>query len=137
MTHVMSSASVLTFIANFICIAMFLSDVSFASRVPPLHASVSFSFSFPSETSPFFATNLTNETFFSFSVDGGGFGAPGRSVKFLCDNRTAERRVYFIDANFVDRNGQNPDYVKYHYFFAQKVRRTEERKIVGLFCCLN
>ncbi len=39
-------------------------------------------------------------------------------IKFLIDNRGAKPRVYFINGNF--GAPQVPDYVKYHYYFAQK-----------------
>ncbi|MBC7457493.1 MAG: hypothetical protein H7235_04395, partial [Bdellovibrionaceae bacterium] len=44
----------------------------------------------------------------------------GAVVKFLIDNRTSPAKVYFINGNYLDEKGQRPEYVQYHYYFAQK-----------------
>lgn len=59
-------------------------------------------------------------TYKSMSLDGGGFGQAGRSMKFLIDARNpAAKKAYFINANY-KVNGQTPEYAKYHYNFAKK-----------------
>lgn len=59
-------------------------------------------------------------TYEAMSVDGGGFGQAGRSMKFFIDARNpAAKKAYFINGNY-KVNGQQPDYAKYHYYFARK-----------------
>lgn len=56
----------------------------------------------------------------ALAVDGGGFGQAGRTMKFLIDARDpAAKKAYFINGNY-KVNGETPEYVKYHYLFAQK-----------------
>ncbi len=70
--------------------------------------------------------------FDAFSVDGGGFGQAGRTMKFLVDARNISSvdargdlslgsgaTVYWINGNFAI-GGQVPEFAKYHYAFAQK-----------------
>ena len=55
----------------------------------------------------------------ALSTEGGGFGQAGRLMKFFIDSRDrANKRVYFINANYQE-HGETPDWVKYHYYFAQ------------------
>ncbi len=59
-------------------------------------------------------------TFDAMSIEGGGFGQAGRLMKFLVDARDPGRKhAYFINGNF-RVGGQQPDYAKYHYDFAQR-----------------
>src|SRR5262245_4970510 len=59
-------------------------------------------------------------TYKSMSLDGGGFGQAGRSMKFFIDARNpGAKKIYFINANY-KVNGQTPEYAKYHYNFAKK-----------------
>ena len=56
----------------------------------------------------------------AFSVEGGGFGQSGRSMKFLIDARSRPTlSPSFINANF-KAGGKTPDYAKYHYYFAKE-----------------
>lgn len=74
--------------------------------------------------SELYASNvLTLAQFRNFSVDGGGFGAAGRSMKVLVDARGGgtATRVFFINGNYRDKNGIVPDFAKFHYDFAVKV----------------
>ena len=61
----------------------------------------------------------SKRTFDSLAVDGGGFGQAGRTMKFLIDARTSAKKAYFVNSNY-KVSGKTPDYVKYHYYFAQK-----------------
>ena len=66
------------------------------------------------------ATIRSATTYKSMSLDGGGFGQAGRSMKFFVDARNpAAKKAYFINANY-KVNGQTPDFAKYHYDFARK-----------------
>jgi hypothetical protein len=59
-------------------------------------------------------------TYNAFATEGGGFGQAGRSMKFLVDARNpGAKKAYFINANYTVA-GKTPEYVKYHYNFAQK-----------------
>jgi hypothetical protein len=42
------------------------------------------------------------------------------TVKFLIDNRTPQPQISFFNGNFIDSNGSHPNYVQFHYYFAQK-----------------
>jgi pyruvate,water dikinase len=56
----------------------------------------------------------------AFSVEGGGFGQAGRSMKFFIDARNRDdKKAYFVNANY-QVGGKTPEYAKYHYYFAQK-----------------
>jgi hypothetical protein len=44
----------------------------------------------------------------------------GSSVKFLIDNRNPKPQVSFMNGNFTDVSGNRPDYVQFHYYFAQR-----------------
>ena len=68
---------------------------------------------------PLYRNVLSSAEFDAFSVDGGGFGQAGRSMKFLIDARNAPV-VYWINGNF-RVNGAVPDYANFHFDFAQKV----------------
>jgi len=63
----------------------------------------------------------TAAAFDALSLAGGGvLSNAGRSLKFLIDNRTpAARTTHFVNANF-KVGTTTPDYVKYHYNFAQR-----------------
>ncbi len=58
--------------------------------------------------------------FEALSLEGGGFGQAGRTMKFFIDARNpAAKQPWFVNMNYkVD--GKTPEYAKYHYFFAQK-----------------
>jgi len=52
----------------------------------------------------------------------GGLLLPGRTLKFLIDRRIAKApAVYFMNSNFKDANGKQPEAAKYHFHFAQRV----------------
>ena len=58
-------------------------------------------------------------TFGSLSIEGGGFGQAGRLLKFLVDaRRPSQKQTYFINQNY-KVGGKQPNYAKYHYYFAQ------------------
>ncbi len=61
----------------------------------------------------------TAATFEAFSTPGGGLSSSGRSMKFLVDNRSATKRIDFINGNY-QVTGATPDYAKYHYSFAKR-----------------
>lgn len=44
----------------------------------------------------------------------------GAAVKFLIDNRTQPAKINFINGNYVTENGIRPEYVQFHYLFAQQ-----------------
>jgi hypothetical protein len=83
-------------------------------------------------TSSMSASTITSEaTYNAFSIEGGGLGGAGRSMKYLVDLRTpSQPGTNFVNGNYkVD--GKTPQYVKYHYYFAQrKLGITED---VGTF----
>lgn len=57
--------------------------------------------------------------FNALSTEGGGFGQAGRLMKFFIDSRDrGNKHVYFLNANYQE-HGETPDWVKYHYYFAQ------------------
>lgn len=59
-------------------------------------------------------------TYKAMSLDGGGFGQAGRSMKFLVDARNpAAKKTHFINANY-KVGGKTPSFAKYHYDFARK-----------------
>ena len=45
----------------------------------------------------------------------------GAVVKFLIDNRTTPAKINFINGNYLDANDTRPEFVQFHYYFAQKV----------------
>lgn len=62
----------------------------------------------------------SKRTYESMSLEGGGFGQAGRTMKFFVDARDpAAKKAYFINANY-RVSGQTPEYAKYHYNFARK-----------------
>jgi hypothetical protein len=67
-----------------------------------------------------YVTSITTATGYkNLSVEGGGFGQSGRTMKFVIDARTANRSIYFVNGNY-KVGGKVPDSQKYHYYFAQK-----------------
>lgn len=66
-------------------------------------------------------TTIQNEQqYVAVSIEGGGFGQAGRTMKFLVDARNkAKKQAYFINGNY-KVSGKTPEYVKYHFNFAQK-----------------
>lgn len=70
---------------------------------------------------PYFVSSLDSwEQFKAISQESTGILRNGRTVKFLVDLRTkAVPKVFFINANFSEGGGI-PDYVKMHYYFAQR-----------------
>jgi hypothetical protein len=59
------------------------------------------------------------EQYNALSTEGGGFGQAGRLMKFFIDSRDrANKKIYFINSNYQE-HGESPDWVKYHYYFAQ------------------
>lgn len=70
---------------------------------------------------PLSASTIKSATAYkAFSLEGGGFGQSGRSMKFLIDRRDANAPApNFINGNY-KVNGKQPEYAKYHYYFAQK-----------------
>lgn len=65
-------------------------------------------------------TIRSKTTYDRLSLEGGGFGQAGRTMKFLVDARNKNaKKAYFINANY-KVNGQTPEYAKYHYNFAQR-----------------
>ena len=65
-------------------------------------------------------------TYTSMSVEGGGFGQAGRSMKFLIDARDPKnKKIHFVNANF-KQNGKTPDFAKFHFLFAQHVLNIPE-----------
>ncbi|MBS2012044.1 MAG: hypothetical protein JST00_04105 [Deltaproteobacteria bacterium] len=66
------------------------------------------------------STIRSASTYKAMSLDGGGFGQAGRSMKFLVDARNpAAKKIHFINANY-KVGGQTPSFAKYHYDFARK-----------------
>jgi hypothetical protein len=62
----------------------------------------------------------SKRTFDSMSLEGGGFGQAGRTMKFFIDARDrAAKKPWFINMNY-KVGGKTPDYAKYHYDFAKK-----------------
>ena len=58
-------------------------------------------------------------TYEAMSVEGGGFGQAGRSMKFFIDARNpSAKKIHFINASF-KQNGKTPEFAKFHYLFAQ------------------
>ena len=58
----------------------------------------------------------------SIAFEDGGVILPGKSVKFLIDNRTpASKKIFFMNAQFELPDGSTPDAARFHYPFAQKV----------------
>ena len=65
-------------------------------------------------------TLRSKRTYDSMSLEGGGFGQAGRTMKFFIDARNpAAKKPWFINMNYKVA-GQTPDYAKYHYNFGQK-----------------
>jgi len=62
----------------------------------------------------------SQRTYDGMSLEGGGFGQAGRTMKFLVDARNpSAKKAYFINANYKVA-GKTPEYAKYHYNFAQR-----------------
>lgn len=62
----------------------------------------------------------SKRTFDSMSLEGGGFGQSGRTMKFFIDARDpAAKKPWFVNMSY-KVSGQTPDYAKYHYDFAKK-----------------
>ena len=62
----------------------------------------------------------SKSTYDSMSLEGGGFGQAGRTMKFLIDARNpAAKKPWFVNMNF-KVGGKTPEYAKYHYEFAKK-----------------
>lgn len=67
-----------------------------------------------------YATKISSVTGYkALSVEGGGFGQSGRTMKFVIDARTATPALYFVNGNY-KVSGVVPDSQKYHYYFAKK-----------------
>lgn len=78
-------------------------------------------------TTKSFATKITTQKQYeSLSIEGGGFGQAGRLMKFFIDARDrGNKKVHFINANYTE-GGKTPDFVKYHYYFAQETLNIPE-----------
>ncbi|MBX3189797.1 MAG: hypothetical protein KF819_22420 [Labilithrix sp.] len=62
----------------------------------------------------------SKRTYDAMSLEGGGFGQAGRTMKFLVDARDpGAKKPYFINARYTV-DGRTPDYAKYHYDFAKR-----------------
>lgn len=72
-------------------------------------------------------TKITTQAQFeSMSIEGGGFGQAGRLMKFFIDARDRRnKKPYFINGNYT-QGGKVPDFVKYHYYFAQETLNIPE-----------
>lgn len=72
------------------------------------------------QSSALSATSIRSVSAYNaFSVEGGGFGQAGRTMKFLVDARTSRPTAHFINGNYKVA-GKTPEYAKYHYEFAKK-----------------
>lgn len=65
-------------------------------------------------------TDLGSESDFDMAATLSEGFVKGAVVKFLIDNRTSPAQVHFLNGNYVDDSGKRPEYVQYHYYFAQK-----------------
>lgn len=70
-------------------------------------------------TEPFAPKILSLDQFNRFASLSEGL-IKGAAVKFLIDNRTKPAKINFINGNYLDSQSNRPEYVQFHYYFAQK-----------------
>lgn len=70
------------------------------------------------KSSEIFLSDLNDEKFKQAATFSEGF-IKGAVVKFLIDRRKNPAQIYFINGNFKDSRGMQPEYVQYHFYFAQ------------------
>jgi len=70
------------------------------------------------KNSDVFSSQMNESIFNEVSTFSEGF-IKGAVVKFLIDRRREPAQIYFINGNFVDERGVRPEYVQYHFYFAQ------------------
>lgn len=70
------------------------------------------------KNSELFFSNLNETNFQEAATFSEGF-IKGAVVKFLIDRRREPAQIYFINGNFEDDRGTRPEYVQYHFYFAQ------------------
>lgn len=69
---------------------------------------------------PYFYEKISNQNHFDSIASFSQGLVKGAAVKFFIDNRIKPAKIFFINGNFTEANGERPDYAQYHYYFAQK-----------------